>query len=235
MLSRPTSKVRRPSRQSSAGEHLHRDAALKPDPPGVKPRRAAGTTARPRNPTGRSRSRIHPSLPGRSRASGEQNVEPCEVHLLLVNLDLCEVGVHGDVQRQVLGDCTRMTSTPASASQSFSTGGVTADRCGCGSHKRLHFEVQARRGASFRPDRNIETRNTAFGPDPATWISTRREIAPLIAAGWAADLNAPDLLDTRAIAERFRESPSQPSTHRRTDLWPHPRSGSSRSWGSPHW
>ena len=67
-----------------------------------------------------------------------------------------------------------LTSTPASASQSFSTGGATTRSVLMRDVTNGFTSRFNPGGGASIPTRSpyIDTRNTAFGPDPATWIGT---------------------------------------------------------------
>ena len=167
---------------------------------------APRATARPRGTQPADPEVVHaPPFQEEVALLREQQVEACEVHLLLVDLDLCEVGVHGEVQRQVLRDgvldvqaCVRQPIILDSGSHDP----IGADPRG---RKRLHLEVQPRRrrldADQIPVHRYAEDR---IRPGPRHLDRYRGEVAPLIAAQHGAtDLNAPDLLDAWAIAERL--------------------------------
>ena len=138
----------------------------------------------------------------------EQEIEPCEIHLLLVYLDLSEVGVHGDVQRQVLRDCVLDVHT--CVGQPIILDGGSHDPVGVDarSHKRLHLEVQPRRRRLDSDQIPVHRyAEHPVRPGPRNLDRYRREVAPLIhAQHGATDLNAPELLDARAIAKRLERN-----------------------------
>src|SRR5688572_13531460 len=196
------------SRQSSAGEHLHGCAPLEPDPPGVEQRgrRAAAAAARPRGTQSGDPEVVHaPPFQEELALLREQEIEPCEVHLLLVHLDLSEVGVYGDVQRQVLRDCVLDVHTCVSQPIILDRGShdpIGADPRG---RKRLHLEVQPRRRRLDSDQIPVHRyAEDPIRPGPRHLDRYPGEVAPLIAAQHGpTDLNTPDLLDARAIAKRL--------------------------------
>ncbi len=170
---------------------------------------APAATARPRGTQSADPEVVHaPPFQEEVALLREQKVEPREVHLLLVDLDLCEVGVHGEVQRQVLRD--GVLDVQACVRQPIILDSGSHDPIGVDARgrKRLHLEVQPRRrrldSDQIPVHRYAEDR---IRPGPRHLDRYRGEVAPLIAAQHGAtDLNAPDLLDAWAIAKRLERN-----------------------------
>ena len=130
---------------------------------------------------------------------GEEEAEAREVDLLLVDLDLREVGVVGEVRGQVLGDAVLDVDADVAggvvADAARDVAGQPADRVG------LHLERPVAR-------RHLQARQSGRGRHPELAGSAgdrdRIQVGPLVLpADVPAELQPPELLEAGAEADRL--------------------------------
>ena len=132
---------------------------------------------------------------------GEEQVEPRQVHLLLVHLDLGEVGVPGQVGGQVAGDAV-LDVQPAVAVAVVAARRVRGEVGGDpGDAVRLDLEVGAA-GRHVEPHQQGGVGHAEDAPAPGR-DGHRRDVGHLVlAAHGAADLHPPLLPRPRPVAQR---------------------------------
>jgi hypothetical protein len=126
-----------------------------------------------------------------------------EVDLLLVDLDLREVGVDGEVRREVRGDAVFHVAADVAGHIVAQRRRAEAIRREPRDRIRLQLEVLAR-GRQIEADERAAGRNPVERLRSGEVLRHRREVRPFVlAAHRAAQLNSPDLVGPGAIAQRL--------------------------------
>ena len=136
----------------------------------------------------------------------EEQVEAGEVHLLLVHLDLGEVGVVGEVRGEAPGDAVFQVDAHLAVARPARGG--TSPRVGGHAADGVRLDLQARaRGRRLQADQRARRRHAehaAASAEPRGRDGNQRQVRPFVLAHHrAAELDAPDLIARRPIAQRL--------------------------------
>ena len=190
-------------RQTGAANDRDLMSVIEPDSPAVKQNRYVAVRCRKparRRPAERKGALI---LQKEIALFREEEAEACQVDLLLVGLDLCEVGVVGEVCREVLRHPILHVKAGIPA-EIVRHGGRAIGR-EIGNRVRLDLE---RPGSGWRlhPDQRRAHRSLVQRRLPSRGWNARDERDLVLPSVGAKGVEAPDLRAARLIAERLERN-----------------------------